>query len=137
MDFHSDGESAEPVAAKIRMLGQGALDVQVDAVDEALATALSEAADRVGAEMGVVSSAGVGTAVGRLEQDEPAAMHRGIAVHLVGVVICCKHARRSLTKAGGGLPGDHLPAVSSSPRRPAPASESNRANHKQQLLAAD
>ncbi len=100
--FRSDAESAESIAVQIRALGQRALCVQVDTVDEASVAAMFDAADRFGKVTGVVNNAGAATAVGRLEQNDLAAIRRDMDVNLFGVIVCCKYAQISLAKSGGG-----------------------------------
>ncbi|MCY0906233.1 SDR family oxidoreductase [Arthrobacter sp. H14-L1] len=100
--FRSDAESAESVAVEIRALDQRALCVQVDTVEEVSVAAMFNAADRFGKVTGVVNNAGAATAVGRLEHNDLAAIHRDIDVNLFSIILCCKYAQTSLGKLGGG-----------------------------------
>jgi NAD(P)-dependent dehydrogenase (short-subunit alcohol dehydrogenase family) len=101
--YRSDAAAAGSTAEEIRGLGQRALCVQVDTVDEESVAAFFAAADRFGPVTAVVNNAGAATAVGRLEDNDLGAVRRDIEVNLFGVIACCKYARISLAEAGGGV----------------------------------
>lgn len=101
--YRSDATAAASAAEEIRGLGRRALCVQVDIVDEESVAAFFAAADRFGPVTAVVNNAGAAAAVGRLEDNDLGAVRRDIEVNLFGVIACCKYARNSLAKAGGGV----------------------------------
>lgn len=82
------GGSVESAAAEIRILGQRALCVQVDTVDEESVATMFDVADRFGKVTSVVNNAGAATAVGRPEQNDLAVNRRDMDVNLFGVIIC-------------------------------------------------
>lgn len=100
--YRSDADSAGSVAGEIRAMGLRALCVQVNTVDEASVAAFFEAAAAFGPVTGVVNNAGAATAVGRLADNDLAAVHRDLDVNLFGVLVCCKYAQAALEQSGGG-----------------------------------
>lgn len=76
---------------------------QVDTVNEESVAAFFAAADQFGPVTAVVNNAGAAIAVGRLEDNDLSAIRRDIEVNLFGVIVCCKYAQASLTRAGGGV----------------------------------
>jgi NAD(P)-dependent dehydrogenase (short-subunit alcohol dehydrogenase family) len=100
--YHSNAEAAEAVAAEVRNAGRRALTVAVDTTDEAQVEALFAAASALGTVTGLVNNAGSASAFGPLAEADVAAVRRDIDVDLVGVLICAKHAVRTLTATGGG-----------------------------------
>ena len=100
--YRSDDIAAQAVVSDIQAIGRRALCVRVDIVDEVSVAAFFGAAEEFGAVTGVVNNAGAATAVGRLEDNDLAAIRRDIDVNLFGVVVCCKFAQGALMRAGGG-----------------------------------
>jgi NAD(P)-dependent dehydrogenase (short-subunit alcohol dehydrogenase family) len=100
--YHSDADSADAVAADVTALGRRAVCCAVDIVDEDSVAAFFAAAETFGPVTGVVNNAGAATAVGRLEDNDLAAIHRDLDVDLFGVIVCCKFAQAALMRQGGG-----------------------------------
>lgn len=101
--YRSDAAAAESTAEEIRGLGRRSLSEQVDTVNEESVAAFFAAADQFGPVTAVVNNAGAAIAVGRLEDNDLSAIRRDIEVNLFGVIVCCKYAQASLTRAGGGV----------------------------------
>jgi NAD(P)-dependent dehydrogenase (short-subunit alcohol dehydrogenase family) len=100
--YHTDAEAAEVVAAEVRRTGRRALTIAVDTTDEAQVEALFAAASAFGTVTGLVNNAGSASAFGPLAEADIAAVRRDVDVDLVGVLICAKHAVRTLAATGGG-----------------------------------
>jgi NAD(P)-dependent dehydrogenase (short-subunit alcohol dehydrogenase family) len=100
--YLSNADAAEAVAAEVRSAGRRALTVAVDTTEEAQVEGLFAAASAFGTVTGLVNNAGSASAFGPLADADIAAVRRDIDVDLVGVLICAKHAVRTLTASGGG-----------------------------------
>jgi NAD(P)-dependent dehydrogenase (short-subunit alcohol dehydrogenase family) len=100
--YRSDAEAATAVADDVRRSGASALVAQCDTTDERSVVALFERTAAFGQLTGLVANAGAATAVGRLEDNDMAAIERDLAVNLGGVIRSVKHAIAPLRQAGDG-----------------------------------
>lgn len=90
--FHTDRRSADAVVAEIAAYGAAAWATPVDVTDaDSLTAFFVEAASR-GQLKGVVANAGAASAVGRLANQDPAALASDIEVNLTGPVLTCRAA---------------------------------------------
>ena len=100
--YRRDRGSADEVVAGIEAAGRRARAVQVDVADEASVRGLFEQADALGRVTGLVTSAGVVTAVGPLQHLRLDDIRRDLDVDLVGVIVCIQQAIGRMAAAGGG-----------------------------------
>jgi NAD(P)-dependent dehydrogenase (short-subunit alcohol dehydrogenase family) len=102
LSYRSNAEAAEATARQIRALGRSAWCVRADTTDERSVVDLYAAAESFGRVTGVVNNAGAATAVGPLEHNDIAAIHRDLDVNLFGVIVSSKYAAGTLRRSGGG-----------------------------------
>lgn len=100
--YRADLASAERTAEKIRAMSRRAVCVEVDTVDETSVREFFDSAERFGTVTAVINNAGAASAVGRLEDNDLAAIHHDLDVNLFGVIVCCKYAQGVLSRSEGG-----------------------------------
>lgn len=102
INYRSDKEAAEAVAADCRALGARADIVQGDTADEKGIAAIFAAVDRLGPLSGLVNNAGVVDVTARVEEFDRARLDRMFAVNVIGKIRCATEAvKRMSTKHGG------------------------------------
>lgn len=102
LGYRSDRAAAESTAQRVREAGRRAVALPVDIADAASVDRFFTAAEEDGPVTGVVANAGAVTAIGRLEDLDPAAIRADLDVLLLGTVLCCRAAIPLLRRAGGG-----------------------------------
>lgn len=102
LGYRSDRGAAESTAAAVRDSGRRATVAEVDVADVASVDRFFAAAEEDGPVTGLVANAGAVTAIGRLEDLDPAAIRADLDVLLLGAVLCCRAAIPLLRRAGGG-----------------------------------
>lgn len=100
--YRSDARSAEETAEQLLALGRNSLSVQVETTDAHSVSALFSAAESIGTVRAVVNNAGKVETVGRLHDNDLAAIRRDLDVNLFGTIVCCKVAIESFERTGGG-----------------------------------
>lgn len=100
----ADRDEAEVsrLAADLREAGCKAHHLAFDvSADDAVATAVTAAAELVGGLDTLVANAGILT-TGKVEEVSPETFRRTLEVNLVGTFLCIRHAVPHLREAGGG-----------------------------------
>ncbi len=113
VNYRSDRQGAEAVAADIRAAGGRALPVQADVADPVQIDAMFGALD---AEFGrldaLVNNAGIVAPAARVDQIDADRLARMFAVNITGSFLCAAQAVRRMSRAHGG-PGGAIVNVSS------------------------
>jgi len=105
VNYASDRAAAESVVAGVEALGGTARAVRADVASEADVLALF----RAGAELGpitlVVNNAATAAGYGPLADLDAAATLRMLEVNVLGTILCCREAVRSMATSRGGAGG--------------------------------
>lgn len=113
VNYRSDRQGAEAVAADVRAAGGRALPVQADVADPVQIDAMFGALD---AEFGrldaLVNNAGIVAPAARVDQIDADRLARMFAVNITGSFLCAAQAVRRMSRAHGG-PGGAIVNVSS------------------------
>jgi len=106
INYLSQRERAETLAAEIAGKGGRAIVVQADTAVEGDVLRLFETVDReLGPLAGLVNNAGAGQPAGRLEDISFEVLRRTIDVNLIGAMLCAREAVRRLSTKHGGQGG--------------------------------
>jgi NAD(P)-dependent dehydrogenase (short-subunit alcohol dehydrogenase family) len=100
--YRSDEVAAAGVADELRHSGARVLVERCDTTDDGSVAQLFERIAGFGTLTGLVANAGSAAAVGRLEDNDMAAIERDLSVNLGGVIRSVKHAIAPLRLCGGG-----------------------------------
>lgn len=102
VNYRSNKQAAEAVAADCRALGARADIVQGDTSDEEGIAAMFAAVDRLGPLFGLVNNAGVVDVTARVDEFDRARLERIFAINVIGKIRCATEAvKRMSTKHGG------------------------------------
>ncbi len=106
VNYASQAEAAERVAAAIRKDGGSAVAVGGDVADPRQVREIFEAAETaLGPIGGLVNNAGTTGVTARLEEQEPEVLQRLFAVNVLGTMYCAQEAVRRMSTARGGSGG--------------------------------
>ena len=106
INYASDAESAQAVAAQVRALGRQALTVQADVADEAQVLALFARIDaEAGVLTGLVNNAGIVVPAARLDEQDMARWQRLFQINVMGTLLCCREAVKRMSTRHGGAGG--------------------------------
>ncbi|GAA5163700.1 MULTISPECIES: SDR family oxidoreductase [Amycolatopsis] len=106
LNYASDGQAAEEVAAAVRTHGRQALTVRADVASAEDVAELFDAAAELGPLTGVVNNAAVtGNTPGRLDEQSPEVVRRVLDVNVAGVIFSCQEAVRRMSTRYGGSGG--------------------------------
>lgn len=105
INYRSDKQAAEAVAADCRALGAGAEIVRGDTADEEGIAAIFAAVDRLGPLFGLVNNAGVVDVTARVDEFDRARLDRMFAVNVIGKIRCATEAVKRMSTRHGGKGG--------------------------------
>ena len=106
VNYHSDREAADAVAADIAASGGEALTVQADVADaEDVRRMFETVDDRLGTLDALVNNAGIHGPRGRVDELALEDLERVLAVNVVGLVACSQEAVRRMSTRHGGSGG--------------------------------
>lgn len=106
VNYRSDREAAEAVAAEIAASGGEALTVQADVADADDVRRMFETVDeRLGTLDALVNNAGIHGPRGRVDELTLDDLERVLAVNVVGLVACSQEAVRRMSTRHGGSGG--------------------------------
>jgi NAD(P)-dependent dehydrogenase (short-subunit alcohol dehydrogenase family) len=106
VNYRSERDAAEGVAADIVRAGGEALAVQADVADRDAVRRLFETADeRLGCVAALVNNAGIHGPRGRVDALELDALEEVLAINVVGLVACSQEAVRRMSTRHGGVGG--------------------------------
>jgi NAD(P)-dependent dehydrogenase (short-subunit alcohol dehydrogenase family) len=106
VNYAVDEASAQATVAAIEKLGGRAQAFGGDVADPGAVKALFEdAVGALGSLVGLVNSAGIIGAFGRVDEQQPADLARLFAVNVMGTMFCAKEAVRRLSTRHGGKGG--------------------------------
>ncbi|MEV6524006.1 SDR family oxidoreductase [Longispora sp. NPDC051575] len=100
--YHADKEAASALVAEVRAEGGRCVAVAGDTVDEGYVARLFGAAAEFGPVTGLVNNAGVTGPLGPLADQTTENLRRVVDVNVVGYLLCCRHAARTMA-AGGAI----------------------------------
>jgi len=103
LNYRSDAEAAEQVAAAVRAAGARCVTVQGDTASEQDVDALFDAAAELGPVTGLVNNAGITGPVGRLVDVDADGIRRTLDVNVLGVLLCARRAARDMAGRGGAI----------------------------------
>ncbi|MGI9501635.1 MAG: SDR family oxidoreductase [Geminicoccaceae bacterium] len=106
VNFASDRQAGEDVAAACRTLGVSSIAIQADIADRAAVTRMFEEADKALAPLGLlVNNAGIIGKAGPVVDLDQASLERTFAVNVYGTIYCAQEAIPRLSTAAGGQGG--------------------------------
>ncbi|WP_108249899.1 SDR family NAD(P)-dependent oxidoreductase [Planctomonas deserti] len=105
LNFASDEAAAVELAGRIEALGGRCLPVRADVTDEEQVEELFARAATLGPVTGLVNNAGATSFIGDLADTPVAVIRRVIELNLVGTVLCCRLAARTMSRSRGGRGG--------------------------------
>ena len=105
INYRSDREAAEAVAADCRKSGAHAEIVQGDTGTEEGVASIFAAVDRLGSLCGLVNNAGIVDVTARVEDFDRARLDRMFAVNVIGKIRCATEAVKRMSTRNGGQGG--------------------------------
>lgn len=105
INYRSDRDAAEAVAANCSKLGAHAEIVQGDTGTEEGVASIFSAADRIGSLYGLVNNAGIVDVTARVEDFDRARLDRMFAVNVIGKIRCATEAVKRMSTRNGGQGG--------------------------------
>ena len=100
--YRRDVAAAEAVVREVEALGSRAVALQVELAEPASIDRFFDEAEAWSPIAGLVANAGEATAVGRLEDLDPAAIRHDLDVLVLGTLLCARRAVPAIRRAGGG-----------------------------------
>jgi NAD(P)-dependent dehydrogenase (short-subunit alcohol dehydrogenase family) len=117
LNYHSNREAAEAVAADVRKTGMKAITVRADVAEEGDVVHMFEECDReLGPVTGLVNNAGILEHHMRLEEMDAARWKRVLNANVVGSFLCCREAVRRMSTKRGGIGGSIVNVSSAAAR---------------------
>ncbi len=121
INYTSNEESAEEVAADVRGHGMKACVVKADVANPDDVEALFSQTEReLGPITGLVNSAGVATGIGPIEDLDIEQTHRMLDINVFGLFVCCRSAVKRMARRHGGKGGTIVNISSAAARSYAP-----------------
>lgn len=105
INYRSDRDAAEAVAATCGKLGAHAEIVQGDTGTEEGVASIFSAVDRLGSLYGLVNNAGIVDVTARVEDFDRARLDRMFAVNVIGKIRCATEAVKRMSTRNGGQGG--------------------------------
>ncbi|MCC8932977.1 SDR family oxidoreductase [Rhizobium sp. 'Codium 1'] len=105
INYRSDRDAAEAVAATCSKLGAHAEIVQGDTGTEEGVASIFSAVDRIGSLYGLVNNAGIVDVTARVEDFDRARLDRMFAVNVIGKIRCATEAVKRISTRNGGQGG--------------------------------
>jgi NAD(P)-dependent dehydrogenase (short-subunit alcohol dehydrogenase family) len=105
INYRSDRDAAEAVAATCSKLGAHAEIVQGDTGTEEGVASIFSAVDRIGSLYGLVNNAGIVDVTARVEDFDRARLDRMFAVNVIGKIRCATEAVKRMSTRNGGQGG--------------------------------
>jgi NAD(P)-dependent dehydrogenase (short-subunit alcohol dehydrogenase family) len=105
LNYVSRGDAAAELARRVEALGVRCLPVRADVTDEAEVEELFARAAGLGTVTGLVNNAGATSFIGDLADTPVEVIRRVIDLNLVGTVLCCRLAARTMSRSRGGSGG--------------------------------
>ncbi|MBU2329019.1 MAG: SDR family oxidoreductase [Alphaproteobacteria bacterium] len=105
INYRSDRDAAEAVAANCGKLGAHAEIVQGDTGTEEGVASIFSAVDRLGSLYGLVNNAGIVDVTARVEDFDRARLDRMFAVNVIGKIRCATEAVKRMSTRNGGQGG--------------------------------
>ncbi|WP_412539686.1 SDR family oxidoreductase [Longispora sp. K20-0274] len=117
--YHTDAAAADALVTEVRAGGGRCAAVAGDTVDEDDVARLFAAAEAFGPVTGLVNNAGVTGPLGPLADQTTENLRRVVDVNVVGYLLCCRYAARTMAPGGAivnvssaaatlGSPGEYV-----------------------------
>ncbi len=120
LNYVAREDAAVDLANRIEALGARCLPVRADVTDERDVEELFARAGALGPVTGLVNNAGATSFIGDLADTPVAVIRRVLDLNLLGTVLCCRLAARTMSRSRGGHGGSIVNITSVSARTGSP-----------------